>query len=1539
MDDIRCGNLETREHEINNEDAVASSSLSETDNNQSNCFLRNTTLNEDRLDDLTSLSYLNDAAVLNTIYCRYQDNIIYTYSGLVLVALNPYCDLKLYGDSLIQAYSGKSRGELEPHLFAVAEDAFRSMQRGQKNQSIIISGESGSGKTISARYVMRYFASAANAHLSDSLVAASSLVEARVLASNPILEAFGNAKTTRNDNSSRFGKYVQIFFDAREEITGAAIQTYLLEKTRVTKQCKGERNYHIFYQLLESSNSQLKEDLKLSGFTWKDFEYLKAAGGSIENVQDSKEFDQTVESMEIAGFTKETQSKIFKILSAVLYLGNVSFTEEENDSSKVSEGSMSNLTTFAELMNYYGEIEDLERCFTSKLLVTKHESVEMKLSVKQAEAAKDAIAKFLYSRVFDYIVNQLNELLSPSKRVAELKFIGVLDIYGFEKFDTNSFEQFCINYANEKLQHEFNQQVFKLEQELYEREQIKWSFINFSDNQPCIDLIEMRGGILDLLDEECRFPNGGDVSFLDKIKIQVPKKGDEISKYLGSDPLEMPETFTIKHFAYNVAYSVAGFLEKNRDLVPGEIDSIIGDCNKAMLGSSNESENRSTTGSSFRGSLNDLMKKIQSTQVHYIRCIKPNNSKGALCFESDFVMQQLRAGGIIETIKISAAGYPARWSFEEFFNRYRLLCPVMKIKSDNDSNFRELSEELLGAQNDLEADEYQIGKSQIFLRAGILAKLEQNRSTTLKNAATLIQSRLKAHWALQAVKVQLKGVIFIQSVFKSYQAREKMEEMQRSYSKMLIESAFHRHQSIRGFKMKVEAIRTLQHQWKSHLKMKSYSEDLRHRMALTIQKSFRGKKSALIANYKSYSSQKIQVCWRRFEALEELKALKIEARSFDKLKETSFGLEKKVIDLTRELDEIRLENSEGANEREEKMRQMGKQLEQSISRISELEAEASSYKARLEESQKDLSSLKVEYSRDLAERESLHQEAIRGLERKHEEQLKNVNGDNGDLLGKYEDLLGQKDKLELKFAKVEQYVRALMSNQVQSCGGDGEVLQHSSPTSSIDKMASQNSLMNFISDENDSKLIKFTSTNQVLEGLLRSESIIEELYSLVQMTRILEIDFQADQEELMRPSRIIYSWLTLSLSVPELNELTEHRMNLVLEKIRETLSESTDDKKCSLWLTNLINLYGMIHFFITERENLLKMNHEKIVKGIVDTENISSANESANTNPSLSANANTNSNASPSFSVATTQISASELAPAIILLIRAEVMRLISDIYSAWLKELCRWFGRAGISGILDHQALQNYKVRSPAKRRKSDKFLESVLNSLNNSKGQDEEEDKVLSIGEFLDSLDELLNAFVGTTLDLEIVQNVLLILFKNVSVLCFNQFLLRRNFVSWKRAIQIQYNLSRLEDWCEESLTSFGVHEGCVGCFEPLLEAVKVIQLAKTRGVDSGTLQQCAPSLSSLQIRKLLSNYVPDDFEDGPVPIDLIRQFPPPSSTTATTDFLLQSAGGGSVEKMFAFPVVLKERKPPRSEGMAAALPLDMPPTLWKLFLLYLK
>lgn len=467
---------------------------------------RNTTLSDD-VDDLVQLSHLNEPSVLHAIHSRYKDDTIYTYSGLVLASVNPYCDISgLYASARIEAYAGREREEREPHLFAVAEEAYRSMLRDGRSQSIIISGESGAGKTVSARLVMRYFAVAdrLHSHHGDPRGESVTLGEQRVLSTNPILEAFGNAKTTRNDNSSRFGKYIQLCF-VKDEIVGASIRTYLLEKTRVVFQSAHERNYHIFYQLLAAANDpELALVLPVEHLVGREqtFNYVNSV--VIDGVDDRAAFKETVAAMRLTGFSDEDLRAIFSVLAGILHLGNVQIDTSIDDTSTIAEGDP-HLVAACSLLGL--DQQAVVHRLTHRLLVTTRDAVEVKLDAGKARNARDAVAKFLYTSLFNYIVDRLNALLSPPSTGSgkdELCFIGVLDIYGFERFPVNSFEQFCINYANERLQHEFTQHVFRAEQELYKAEDIRWSFIRFRDNQPCIELIESRTGIINLLDEVTR---------------------------------------------------------------------------------------------------------------------------------------------------------------------------------------------------------------------------------------------------------------------------------------------------------------------------------------------------------------------------------------------------------------------------------------------------------------------------------------------------------------------------------------------------------------------------------------------------------------------------------------------------------------------------------------------------------------------------------------------------------------------------------------------------------------------------------------------------------------------------------------------------------------------------------------------------------------------------------------------------------------------------------------------------------------------------
>ena len=620
---------------------------------------RNTTLSEDRLDDLTRMSYLNQPTVMNTIRTRYMEDVIYTYSGLVLVSVNPYKDFGLYKEELMETYSGGKRAlsDLPPHIFSIASSALHSLRATKRSQSIIVSGESGAGKTENARHIMRYFAKAAKA--GKSTAAHRDGIEEAVLATSPVLEAFGNAKTIRNDNSSRFGKYMQVLFDEYGGIIGAEIKTYLLEKTRVVYQAKNERNYHVFYCLCAGAQAG-NADLANSGLlSWRDYAYTNQGDcGTIPRYDDAAEFEKLQSAMEQSGIPKPEQANVWRTLHAILCIGNIKQASEQDQF----------LLKAAQLLHI--DPAGFAKFLRVKKLVMGKETVEKELDQAQIINNRDALAKHIYELLFDWILAKINIALAPPDSAAKANstFIGVLDIYGFERMIANSFEQFCINYANEKLQSEFCEKVFKVEQATYEREGISWSTIDFNDNQPCIDIIESKTGVIGLLDDECRVPNGSDKGYAEKLlKLN--------NKYIA--PVRFKnDHFCLKHYAYDVEYGSEGFLEKNRDQVSIDLLKVVASSSDAfcaqLLSCSPhiQSPNRASTSTAFKQSLTQLMEMIRSTDTHYVRCIKPNEVKKPLTFDGPHVLQQLQACGILETIRISAAGYPGRWAFKEFARRY-----------------------------------------------------------------------------------------------------------------------------------------------------------------------------------------------------------------------------------------------------------------------------------------------------------------------------------------------------------------------------------------------------------------------------------------------------------------------------------------------------------------------------------------------------------------------------------------------------------------------------------------------------------------------------------------------------------------------------------------------------------------------------------------------------------------------------------------------------------------------------------------------------
>ncbi|KAM8751307.1 unconventional myosin-Vc [Acanthopagrus schlegelii] len=713
--------------------------------------------------DLTALSYLHEPAVLHNLKVRFvESRIIYTYCGIILVAVNPYKQLHIYGDAIIHAYSGQNMGDMDPHIFAVAEEAYKQMARNHKNQSIIVSGESGAGKTVSARYAMRYFAVVSKS-------GSNTRVEDKVLASNPITEAIGNAKTTRNDNSSRFGKYTEISFDKKYRIIGANMRTYLLEKSRVVFQADNERNYHIFYQLC--SCAQLPEFKHLRLLSADKFQYTCMGGEiTIEGVDDKKDMEETRRTFSLLGLKEDFQSDVFKVLAAVLHLGNVEIKNSGGDKSSVPSGDP-HLAVFCELLKV--SAVELVRWLCHRRIVLVAETVVKPVPKKRAVNARDALAKQIYAHLFDCIINRINTALKvPAKQHA---FIGVLDIYGFETFDINSFEQFCINYANEKLQQQFNLHVFKLEQEEYMKEDIPWTLIDFYDNQPVIDLIEAKMGILDLLDEECLFPQGTDQSWLQKL-----------FNYLEPNPLfEKPrlsnEAFVIQHFADKVEYQCRGFLEKNRDALYEELVDIMRDSKFPFLAHFFQEEERNaanskgvkvrparpavkqankqlrtSVGDKFCSSLSLLMETLNATTPHYVRCIKPNEEKLPFEYDSRRVVQQLRACGVLETIRISAQSYPSRWTYIEFYSRYSILMTHQEAdQSDKKQTCKNVLQRLIQDPN-----QYKFGRTKIFFRAGQVAYLEKLRLDRLRGACVTIQKHVRG-WSRRRKFLRMRQAAII----------------------------------------------------------------------------------------------------------------------------------------------------------------------------------------------------------------------------------------------------------------------------------------------------------------------------------------------------------------------------------------------------------------------------------------------------------------------------------------------------------------------------------------------------------------------------------------------------------------------------------------------------------------------------------------------------------------------------------------------------------------------------------------------------------
>ncbi|XP_019878612.1 unconventional myosin IC isoform X2 [Aethina tumida] len=741
--------------------------------------------------------YTNEKVFSENLEKRFKENVIYTYIGPVLISVNPYKELNIYGDNDIKAYSGKHFFEVPPHVFAITDTSYRALKEEQREQCILISGESGSGKTEASKKVLQYIAAVTD-HKGEV-----EKVKNKLLVSNPVLEAFGNATTNRNDNSSRFGKYMDIQFNSEGNPVGGKILNYLLEKSRVISQLKGERNFHIFYQLLKGADDDLLSQLNLRR-NLDSYYYLSEGDDSnVVTLNDEKNFKDVCSALDTLEFTEEAKKEIFSILAAILHLGNVGFTEEECEKREGNRAKILKpelVETVAKLLSC--DPSQLTQALTHKTIEAQKEIVTSPLNRELSIYARDALVKAIYDRLFTWLVQRINSSLEPDG-MRKNYVIGILDIYGFEIFERNSFEQLCINFCNEKLHQLFIDLTLKSEQEEYMREGIEWQHIEYFDNKIILDLIEEKHkGMIAYMDEECLRPGDPtDISLLAKLDQRLDyhkhyishKKADpKLQKILGRDE------FRIIHYAGEVTYNVKTFLEKNNDLLFRDLREAMAHSTNSILSTTfpkadvTNKRRPDTAITKFKNSVNDLMVILRDKEPNYIRCIKPNDSKKSGVFDEELVSHQVKYLGLMENLRVRRAGFAYRRVYSQFLQRYKCL------SKDTWPHYRgdpKDGVQVLVCALGYEKDEYQMGKTKIFIRhpktlfntedafqekkndlAAIIqaswkAMVQRRNYLRMRESAIIVQKYIRKFLAIRAAKRRREAVLTLRKFIKGFITR------------------------------------------------------------------------------------------------------------------------------------------------------------------------------------------------------------------------------------------------------------------------------------------------------------------------------------------------------------------------------------------------------------------------------------------------------------------------------------------------------------------------------------------------------------------------------------------------------------------------------------------------------------------------------------------------------------------------------------------------------------------------------------------------
>ncbi|KLU84916.1 hypothetical protein MAPG_03950 [Magnaporthiopsis poae ATCC 64411] len=1431
-------------------------------------------------DDLTNLSHLNEPAVLQAIRLRYAQKEIYTYSGIVLIAANPFARVdSLYVPGMVQVYAGKQRATQAPHLFAIAEEAFMDMLRDNKNQTVVVSGESGAGKTVSAKYIMRYFATRESPDnpggRSKKGSESMSETEEQILATNPIMEAFGNAKTTRNDNSSRFGKYIEIMFDSHTNIIGAKIRTYLLERSRLNFQPLKERNYHIFYQLVAGVTDQQREELGL--LPVEQFEYLNQGNmPTIDGVDDKAEFHATKASLKTIGIDEGQQGEIFKLLAGLLHLGNVKIGASRTES--VLAPTEPSLERACAILGI--NATEFAKWIVKKQLVTRGEKIISNLTQAQAVVVRDSVAKFIYSSLFDWLVDIINRSLATDEVLNRVKsFIGVLDIYGFEHFAKNSFEQFCINYANEKLQQEFNQHVFKLEQEEYLKEQIDWTFIDFSDNQPCIDLIEGKLGILSLLDEESRLPMGADEQFVNKLHTHY--SGDKHKFY--KKPRFGKSSFTVCHYAVDVTYESEGFIEKNRDTVPDEHMAVLRASSNKFLGQVLEAASavrekdlasattsavkpaagrkigvavnrKPTLGGIFRSSLIELMNTINNTDVHYIRCIKPNEAKEAWKFEGPMVLSQLRACGVLETVRISTAGYPTRWTYEEFALRYYMLVPSTQWTAEIRPMANAILSTALGSSSGAAkgADKYQLGLTKIFFRAGMLAFLENLRTNKLNDSAIMIQKNLRARYYRRRYLRTRESIIRSQAIFRGVRARKEAQQMRIAKAATTIQRVWRGQKQRKAFLRTRAEIVHIQAAMKGYLRRKEIMETRVGNAALLIQRVWRSRRQ--LRTWRQYRKKVtlIQSLWRGRMARRDYKKVREEARD---LKQISYKLENKVVELTQSLGTMKAQNKDLKTQVENYENQIKswKSRHNALEvRTKELQTEANQAgiaAAKLEQLEQDFTKLQANFDESAANVKRMQaaeaelKDSLRATSTQLDQARQDVTRSEAEKNNLRQQLADLQDQLELARRS------APMANGDGANGG--------------------------IAPGIASGLINLVSSKKPKRRSAGAEPREMDRYSMAYNPRPVSMAVTSNSRQHLSGSTFVTGADTIEMELESLladedglnEEVTVGLIrNLKIPSPNTNPPPSDKEVLFPSYLINLVTSEMWNNGFVKESERFLANVMQSIQQEVMQHDGDDAINPGAfwlsNVHEMLSF-----------VFLAEDWYEAQKTDnyeyDRLLEIVKHDLESLEFNIYHTWMKVLKKKLHKMIIPAIIESQSLPGFVTNE------NSRFLGKLLQTNTTP---------AYSMDNLLSLLNSVFRAMKAYYLEDTIITQTVTELLRLVGVTAFNDLLMRRNFLSWKRGLQINYNITRIEEWCK----SHDMPEGTLQ-LEHLMQATKLLQLKKATLNDIEIIQDICWMLSPNQIQKLLNQYLVADYEQ-PINGEIMKAVA--SRVTEKSDVLLLQA-----------------------------------------------